>query len=367
MKVCIITTYPEHGTKNIGDQLITLRTCEYIKSVFGEGVGISLVWRAEDWANASKVILESDLVVFACLAIRKKMTEVEYPYLWKVLNSGKPFVVLAAGTSLSPTSENGGYSAISSDSLKALRKINENAVTFTTRGVLSQGFCKHHGLDKAVFAGDIAFYDKRFFGLKFPKACAVKKIAISDPHGGLLYWRPLKFLVDDLSQVFPGAEIKFFMHGENASLLERLRQEGYECVEIYRDKDHGLEGYDDIDLHVGFRVHGHVSALARRKPSYLLEQDGRGCDYGLTFNANISVPCYMAGDRVGLIANLLSKRLGVGLPRLGPGSYPAIKIMSMIREDASSDFSKFELMERQLLSFTSFYDSEGQKIFDRCN
>ena len=34
--------------------------------------------------------------------------------------------------------------------------------------------------------------------------------------------------------------------------------------------------YDESDIHIGYRVHGHLRFLAARKPSVLLEEDGRG-------------------------------------------------------------------------------------------
>ena len=37
-----------------------------------------------------------------------------------------------------------------------------------------------------------------------------------------------------------------------------------------------MELYRDCDLHVGFRVHAHIFFLSIRKPTFLLQVDGRG-------------------------------------------------------------------------------------------
>jgi hypothetical protein len=34
--------------------------------------------------------------------------------------------------------------------------------------------------------------------------------------------------------------------------------------------------YRDCDLHIGYRVHAHLHFLSMRKPSFLLQEDGRG-------------------------------------------------------------------------------------------
>jgi hypothetical protein len=53
---------------------------------------------------------------------------------------------------------------------------------------------------------------------------------------------------------------------------ERL---GFEIVNMAYSPEK-LSLYDTIDLHIGYRVHGHIAFLTRRKPSYLIHEDGRG-------------------------------------------------------------------------------------------
>lgn len=96
--IVIISTYPEHGSRNIGDQLITDSLSAIIKEQCD--AKITTVWRAEAWQKVSDVISKADHIFFACLAIRPDMEELIYPYLSKVLESGRPFSVIAAGTDL---------------------------------------------------------------------------------------------------------------------------------------------------------------------------------------------------------------------------------------------------------------------------
>ena len=61
------------------------------------------------------------------------------------------------------------------------------------------------------------------------------------------------------------------------------KDHGFEILDLAFSPDK-LSVYDDCDLHVGYRVHGHLYFLSRRKPSLLLEEDGRG--YSLSRSLN---------------------------------------------------------------------------------
>jgi polysaccharide pyruvyl transferase WcaK-like protein len=52
-------------------------------------------------------------------------------------------------------------------------------------------------------------------------------------------------------------------------------------VDASRDLD-ALELYGQVDLHVGYRVHAHLCALSRRRPSLLIAEDGRGRGQAVT-------------------------------------------------------------------------------------
>lgn len=79
---------------------------------------------------------------------------------------------------------------------------------------------------------------------------------------------------------------------------------GYKVV----DTSYGLEKidfYKDCDLHIGYRVHAHIFFLARRKPSFLINEDGRGQGQA----KSLGLPMLDAGA-----PDILDK-LGAGLDR----------------------------------------------------
>ena len=66
---------------------------------------------------------------------------------------------------------------------------------------------------------------------------------------------------------------------------------GFSELHLYGDVTN-LDVYDDMDLHIGYRLHGHISFLRRRKPSVLLVEDARS--YGLAHTPGTDVGCFEA-------------------------------------------------------------------------
>jgi hypothetical protein len=326
------------------------------------------VFRADNWADVKEIVMQADHVFFACLAIRKNLADVEYPWLAKVIERKIPFSVIAAGTDLPINSNKDIYSNISVSSLKLLQNVNLSALAFTTRGQLSQNFCALQGLNNATFNGDIAFYDKKYSNLTFEKNKPIKKIIISDPHRPASYFDSMKVLIAGLKTIFPNAHIVIAQHNISKEVELFCDSNGFENMRIYEDKHSGLDIYDTADLHVGYRVHGHVSALKRRKYSYLLEQDGRGCDYGLTIKSKVSIPNYLSAyTSTSRYKRLLGKILYKYIETPAASVSPAYQMLAMIKADASDGFSRFLRLENQIEEFNSLTEATISHIVKNIN
>lgn len=362
-KFVIVSTYPETGSKNIGDQLITTCLQKLVMDKVADAE-FSIIWRADSWDNVKEAVFEADHVFFACLALRPNMHKNEYPYLGELVDSGIPFSVIASGTSLPVSKDTNIYEGFSHESISLLKKINDKSVVFTTRGVVSQEFCRRAGLNNAVFNGDVAFYDKKLDGLNFKQGAQCKKIVVSDPHRALGYIEAMHVLIDGLRAVFPDADIVVAQHGVNEVVEDFCRRNSIKVEKIYEDKYSGLKIYDEADLHVGFRVHAHVSALKRRKYSYLLEQDGRGCDYGATLERKISVPNYSFSKTPECsLKNLVKLLIGRPLAYREKASIaPVYQLLAMIRKDSEEGFLKFVGFEQQVVEFNRLTETSIKKV-----
>jgi len=290
-KIAVITTYPENGTQNIGDQLITDSLISILKKQQPNSEVMSF-WREESYTNIKEKIESASAVVFACLAIRPNFAKEEYPYIEDVIESGIPIYIISSGTSLDVSGITDLDSYLNDRSKEVLRKLDDKAVHFGIRGALSYKFLKNMGLKNIQHTGDVAFYSESYLGKKFEKPKKVNNIVISDPHRAIAYRKSFLELIKQLKTNFPLAELTVALHGKNEVIESLCLKEGIRFSSIYRDKKAGLEIYDNADLHIGYRVHAHVSTLKRRKISYLLEQDGRGCDYGLSLPVKLTVPNY---------------------------------------------------------------------------
>jgi len=348
MRVVIVTTYPEHGSMNIGDQLISTSLHDILKTVCD--VKVKTIWRASSWLDVKDDVMAADHVFFACLAMRPRMHEVEYPFLSEVVKSGVPFSVISAGTDLPVWGGGDIFSTFSKKTLDLLLDVNEKAVRFTTRGVLSQAFCENNGLGKASLDGDVAFYSQG--DISFEVGKKIRKVVISDPHRAGAYLGPFVELYRGVTRIFEDAQIVVALHGKNKIIEAWCKENDALYERIYEDRYGGLDLYDSADLHVGFRVHGHVSALKRGVYSYLLEQDGRGCDYGLTIDRKISVPNYLLyKERPSRSSRAFALMTGRKPEGNVASVAPALELLSMIRSDARQGFVRFNGLEEQIKSF----------------
>lgn len=350
MKIGIISTFPKQGSRNIGDHLITQSTEAAVNAVLPEAT-FTRFFRADAWSGIAEEIQKQDHLVFACLAIRHRdMQKSVYPYLRQILDTGIPITAIAAGTNLPvshyflpPPVMRGGPNAA------LLREISDRANGFSTRGIITQAFCEDMGV-MTDFCGDVAFFDTRFDNRIFVPDREIRRIVISDPH----YWREFYFdfahLYRSLTAQFPSAKIVVALHGRTG-FENVLKQMGVETKKIYEDPVNGLDIYDTVDLHVGFRVHAHVSALKRRVYSYLVEQDGRGADYGATIARNISVPAFASPLRS--LRSLGRRRRPNEDLVNGPSRQPIFRLMAVVRADSKTGFRKFSGLETQLNSFNA--------------
>lgn len=336
--VVLVSTFPETGSRNVGDKLIENATRELLLSE-APGLRITTISGKSSWTDMQHLVEECDCFLFACLAVRKNLLN-SYPFLDKLLQTKAPVAAISTGTSLNKGGPRMFHDAVTDEDLELLRRFNEQAIVFTTRGSLTQSFCKHFGLSKAYFTGDVAFVDERFNERKFPTEAAIRRVLISDPHYATRYTETFKTLVGSLSKLFPNAALQLALHGSNEPVTEMATELGLNSINLYESPDSGLEVYDECDLHVGFRVHGHVSALHRRKPSYLLEQDGRGIDYGATLTRRTTVPCYAWSYPIKGGERKWNESLGsIDL------------VVSMIESDLMNGFARFRGLEQELLQF----------------
>lgn len=163
-------------------------------------------------------------------------------------------------------------------SMKLLHKIHDNIKYSSCREVIIQRILKRHGFNNVLMTGCPVWYDLDKLDAKFQPMENPARIVFSLPGNRDESFKPqIKAIYDIIGKAFPKAEIICAVHRDlkhRKAFINSLFGAGVRHIEGGLQK--GLELYESCDLHIGYRVHGHLLALSMRKPSILLEIDGRG-------------------------------------------------------------------------------------------
>lgn len=175
---------------------------------------------------------------------------------------------------------------------KLIARLEEDGFSLGCRDVLAEQILKASGVQSTLMTGCPAWYDldclEEVNVIRPVPAASVAKIAISDP-ANVENYGVAKEVILQLRKMFPQAQIEFVFHrGLNNGIGKKeksdLSQKGLRkwCQQndvVIRSIEHSADGfriYDEVDCHIGFRVHAHIYSLSHRRPTFLIEEDGRG-------------------------------------------------------------------------------------------
>jgi len=346
LRVLLVSTWPEFGSRNVGDWLITESTKQAILREAPES-SVSSIWREAPRADLERELRDCDIVFFSYLAIRRNLEKV-YPHIDLILASGLPIAAVGAGASVHPLARGPLRNLLSNRTIDLLFELSERATVFTTRGRLTQLLVDDIGLTGVSYTGDIAF-NQPLVRREFRVTRDIQTIGISSPHRFSEYESSLAALQSGLRQIFPASKIHFLVHGKDSALSFSQFLPGTEVFDLTQSTGEPFSAYDRLDLHVGFRVHGHVSALVRGKPSLLLEQDGRGADYGSSFSLAMSRPAYLVSPTPR--EALGKKMVNLLLPDKKTIDFPVDGVhqaLSLVRMYAGRNFEQFGSLAKEI-------------------
>jgi polysaccharide pyruvyl transferase WcaK-like protein len=181
-------------------------------------------------------------------------------------------------------------------SVQALRTIHSRIGWSGVRDDLSLELLQSAKVGKVRRTGCVAWYDQESLGSPFRAPAKVRRLAFTPPakrrRAGL---RETIAVMRRLRARYREAErFCVFHRGMRAEFASEVptrerrataiaaRVLGFHVIDASGDVS-ALELYRDCDLHVGYRVHAHLSALSFRRPSLLVIEDGRGEGQAITF------------------------------------------------------------------------------------
>ena len=280
-----------HGAKkNVGDFLIRDRA----RRLLVEHCGVSaddirefdMVYK-EATEEVLSAVRQTDAVVLAGgPAYQERFCSDIYPSLDPVLDEGVPVYPLGPGW-YGTDEESYTFTA---ESQHLLERIHDRIQFSGVRDPPTKRVLERHGIENVELVGCPAWYDLERRDAEPHRPSSVDSIVVSTVVPESEYYRDqFRYLLERVTAEFPDAEWYCSFHrgihadeytpDDRTVHLEEFRevaeQQGYEVRNTAYGVDN-LEFYRDVDVHVGYRVHGHIYFLAQKHPSYLLQVDGRG-------------------------------------------------------------------------------------------
>ncbi|WP_437204020.1 polysaccharide pyruvyl transferase family protein [Planctomicrobium sp. SH664] len=303
----VLTTFPADGCANVGDQLIEVSLRKLIEHECGPSEFLTF-FREDpldehlDEVNATRGIL------LPGFAIRDTPV---YPNCYRLIenleNLRVPILPCGANWNMYPGDEHSReHIQYSEPTLRFLESVARQVPEFTCREETLIRVLERHGITNTRLIGDPTWYDPDYFGRPMHRPATVRSVVFTPPMSSF-YAGQGRELMEMLSALFPDAKRICSMHcadtnvhnvaklraRNDASLSpavteknERIRQAavaaGFEVRNVFGDVSN-LNFYKEMDLHVGYECHAHLSLLRWRRPSILLAEDARGVGFNTTF------------------------------------------------------------------------------------
>lgn len=177
----------------------------------------------------------------------------------------------------------------------------------------------------AYYMGDLGLFDQEKIGkpAQFPEE--ISSVVITLQHHVKYIEQAIK-LMKLVIKKFPQSRKYVSLHSIPNDMYKILRARaielGFEILNIYGDTEN-FQKYADIDLHIGYRLHGHIHFLRNRKPSILFVEDARS--FGFSRTRGTAHGCIDAYD----------------LNKSEPDDYAPEKAIEFLNEQIHSGFKKY--------------------------
>lgn len=323
-----------HGSKkNVGDYLIRSRARELLLREQGliesDLLEVEAVRRTESEMNIDEITKTDAVIIAGGPAYQESFADI-YPTLDAILDAGIPVIPLGPGWKGKGEDD---YE-FTDESVELLQRIHSQIEFSGVRDLPTKRVLAKHGISNVELVGCPAWYDFKHLGESFYKPDSIESIAISTVVPRSKYHRKqFRYLLRRVREEYPDATLmcsfhRGIYHDEHTPFVRSLhlrrfkwtaRRYGYTVFNPAYEPER-LRKYEDIDVHIGYRVHGHIYFLAMRHPSYLFQVDGRGT--GVT--ESIRSP----GD---------VQAFGLGSVR-----EPVEEILSNLERDRKEGFTRFD-------------------------
>jgi hypothetical protein len=363
--------------KNVGDYLITKHCVDLLKHIRPER---ELVQK-ESWKPLELTDEERErakaIIILGGPGYQPKMYPHVYPLVDNLSALGIPIVPFSLGWKGFP----GDFATtrryrFTDASLELLRYIERTAPVLACRDVLTVEALERNGITNTVMTGDPVWYHIPSLGKKLQVPGKIRTIAFTPAQNALYEYQSIRML-DVLRGLFPDARIICAFHRgirsddrytptvdekRNRRIADAAKERGCELLDLSFSPER-LEAYAECDLHVGYRVHGHLYFVSRRKPSLLIEEDGRGVSLSESLN-HAGIRAFARAPWSGIAERSLSASaawISPAVAGIEPSPYAPAQLRLRLRMAVDAGFapmqgypyvidSQYEVMKRFLES-----------------
>ncbi|USZ71465.1 polysaccharide pyruvyl transferase family protein [Natronosalvus halobius] len=290
----VLTTWPKGGTGNVGDKLITESAKDFLQHELGE-IEFEQIFRGKDLTDRLDYVNSFDTVLLPGFAVREPISST-YAIAEVFDKVSVPAVPLGSGWKSYPGDRlDAEMTEYNSDTKDFLSKVSSGVSLLSTRDYMTDRAFRENGVANTVMTGDCAWYDTDYLGEPMHRPKSIDSVVLTTPHSGHYESQAID-VADMLFEVFPSADVTCTLHSKPTSHEQRIadhcQRRGGKVVNAANNIS-AIDFYKESDLHVGYRVHGHVAHLRKRRPSILISEDGRG----VGFSNSLGHTCFQAFSR----------------------------------------------------------------------
>ena len=345
----LLTTYPEHGSGNVGDILIADSATKLVQAAKGD-VPIRVFFRGDPLDEHLEELNSARAVLMPGFAIRDPLYPQIYALTKHLSDITVPLIPIGTGWASVPGDlQDRKTTRYSEATLSTLRYVASQIGRFACREHFTEHVLNTHGISNTIVTGDCAWYDLASLGKPMRRPEAVTRLVFTPPVMPLFREQGLH-LMRSLADRFPDAERLCSFHGTPRQREQPFIKAAAELDYEVRNCSHDLAAidfYETCDLHVGYRVHGHLAFLRKRIPSLLMAEDGRGLGVGYTLGpfivpAAVRVPATVHSEDEGSNQTLQTPHGGKEPPLSTTPNPQAVETaMRFLQEEVSSRFRRF--------------------------
>lgn len=285
------------GIKNVGDFLIYSKAKEMLEYCLPDEELITIFRRESLDKHIGIVNSSRGVVLCGGPGYRRNFYPKTFALTKSIEDVAVPIIPFGLGWVGEPFEEPDSF-RFDTRSLDCLKKIHDKILVSSVRDKLSKQVLTANGIINVSNTGCPATYDFNRVNTEFIPPGSLGKIVVTAPAKARSFV-PAEKLVVQIAKMFPSAHRVLSFHrgiykDEHTSLIEEANnvslknvaeENGFAIVDSSYSVNK-INFYEGFDLHVGFRVHGHLNFLSLRKPSILISEDGRGIGQDMNFNTS---------------------------------------------------------------------------------